>query len=153
MEKKKPQNARDNKQLAYQCFVERGLPQVEVCEFLNIAASQMSKWVKDSGWKILQEANYATISSIKKSTLQSMADIYKQIKEEKRTATAKEVDMILKLASTKEKMDSKADLSHYTEVVENFCKYLKDIPDAEEWVENAYNATLDFVSKMGKEFS
>ncbi len=153
MEKKKPQNARDNRVLSYSLFVEQGMKQAKVCEILGVAAPQMSKWVKDGNWKELQEANHATPTSIKRSNYQLIADIQKLIKEEARTAKPSEADMVLKLSCANEKMDKKADLGHYTEVGEKFCSYLKNLPETEQWQDDAINAMLDFMSQIAKEFS
>ncbi len=153
MEQKKPQNARDNKLLAYELFVNNGLKAARVCDTLGIAASQMSKWVNGGGWQELQEAMHTTVENNKKTNLRLIADIHKQIKSEERVITSKEADIILKLANANEKIDKKADLSHYVEVGQQFCEFLKSLPDGEQWTEEAYNAMLDFMSHKAKEFS
>lgn len=153
MAPKKPQNARDNKQLAYSLFVERGMKQSDVCDILEVAPPQMSKWVKDGNWKELQEAQFASVQIIKASNLQLIYNIQKAIQSENRVAAPKEVDMLLKLASANEKLDKKADLGHYTGIGAEFCQYLKNLPDKEPWQEEAYEAMLNFVSEKAKELS
>lgn len=153
MKEKKPQNGRDNKLLAYELFVNNGLKAARICEMLGIAASQMSKWVNECGWKELQEAMHTTVENNKKTNLKLISDIQKEIKNENRVITSKEADIILKLANANEKMDKKADLSHYVEVGKEFCEYLRGLPEIEEWQEEAYNAMLDFMSHKATEFS
>jgi hypothetical protein len=124
----KPKNkkqARDNKMVAYNLYVEIGKSQTDICELLHIHGSQMSKWVKDGNWKELREAQLVTVHSLKANNLQLIADIQKTIKTEQRTVNSKEADIIFKLSATNEKLEKRADLSDKVFAISEFLDFTK----------------------------
>lgn len=96
----------------------------EIAKFCDVTVRAVQKWAKEGGWKDLKAANNLTKPKI-------ITNLYKrilQLTEEDAIENAQKISM---LSNVVEKMDKKANASHYITVFINFNKYLMSIGELE----------------------
>lgn len=119
-------------------YTKEHLPQKEIAEKVGVSPVTVNRWVKRERWDDLRV-------SITMTNEEQLKCLYNQLKElnddianraERRYATTAESDIISKLSSAIEKMESEVGLSEIISVVSAFLSWLRafDLDKAQELV-------------------
>lgn len=118
----------DNKRIwAQELFVKMGLPQKDIAERVQVTEKTIGNWKLKYEWDLLRAAEVTTSENTVRSIYSQISKITRAADEEKRVLTVSESDMISKLAASAQKLQNKATLTFYVEVMEQFVNYLKNV--------------------------
>lgn len=98
--------------------------QKEIADLLDTPENTISNWVSKGGWKKLREAQSVTVSKLVANLLTHAHDIESNARAAGRTLDSKEIDSIVKLASSVEKLDKKVTVSMIIHVLKMFSSHL-----------------------------
>lgn len=119
--------AQQKKDWAKLLYTKEHLPQKEIAEKVGVSPVTVNRWVKRERWDELRV-------SITMTNEEQLKCLYNQLKElnddianraERRYATTAESDIISKLSSAIEKMESEVGLSEIISVVSAFLSWLR----------------------------
>lgn len=137
---------KQKKDWAKMLFVKEHLTQKEIAERVGISTVTMTKWVKVEKWEVLK-------TSLSVTREEQLANFYRQIAEINnnianrepglRYASAKEANMINKLATAIEKMEKETGISDIISVSKDLLDWLRktDIDKAKE-LSNYFDAYI-----------
>lgn len=131
--------------IAQQLYVKTGKPQKDIAAELGLAEKTISGWKKKFNWDTLRAAEITGPVELAKTLYRQIAAISDLADAEGRIINDKEADRISKLAAAIEKIEKKATLGHYVQVMEDFIRYIKDIDLL--LAQNVVNHQLNFIQK------
>jgi transposase len=115
------------KQLAEQLYVYDDLSQKEIAEYLGTTQKTISDWKTKGKWDEMKSAQTLTRDEIIKNLYHQALKIQEVVKGEDRMMTPAEVDMIMKISASIEKLDKKINLQVIIPVFKEFGKWLVEI--------------------------
>lgn len=119
--------AKERRELAEQLYIHHDMTQKEIAEYVQSNENVVSRWKKKYNWEDKKAAQSVTRDEILKNLYNNALEIQRQAKEENRSLTSKEVDQIVKIATSIEKLDKKLNIPTIIMVFKNFLKWLVQV--------------------------
>jgi uncharacterized protein YjcR len=113
--------------LAEQLYVYDDMSQKEIAEYLNVSEKTISNWKEKGDWDKMKSARSLTRDSIIKGLYENALLITNTAKEAKRPLNSKEMDAIVKIASSIEKLDKKFNIPVVIGVFKEFNNWVVNI--------------------------
>lgn len=113
----KGRSSHDKKMQAQDLYINTDYNVEEIADFCGLAVSTIQRYIRENKWNELKAANNLTKPKI-------LSNLYKrllQLTEDDAIANAQKIAM---LAGAIEKMDKRANASHYIQVFKQFNQYL-----------------------------
>lgn len=113
-------------ELAQTLYVTNGWSAKEIAAKLDVRENTVGKWAKDGNWKILKASITSTPATAIANLFQNIIEIQDEAKEEERSLTSTETNMIAKISKSIELMNPKKNIGVYITTLEEFLLWLKD---------------------------
>lgn len=130
--------AEQRKALAKLLYCKEMLPQKEIADKVGVSPVTINRWVKKERWDDLRVSITMTNEEQLKALYTQLKELNEEIanRAERRYATTQESDIISKLSSAIEKMESEVGLSEIISVVSAFLGWIRnlDLSKAQELV-------------------
>lgn len=121
--------AEQRKALAKLLYCKEMLPQKEIADKVGVSPVTINRWVKKERWDDLRVSITMTNEEQLKALYTQLKELNEEIanRAERRYATTQESDIISKLSSAIEKMESEVGLSEIISVVSAFLGWLRNL--------------------------
>lgn len=115
------------KKLAQQLYIYGDSSQQKIAEDLGISEKTLSKWKEDEGWDKIKAARNLGKDSLVTKLYSQALKITIDAENDNRILNSKEMDTIVKIASTIDKLDRKVNLPNAISVFKEFNNFLVKI--------------------------
>ena len=103
------------------------MSQKEISEYLDVTEATVSKWKTAGEWDKMKAAKGLTKDTIIKNLYEEALSIQNKARDDKRNLNSKEMDVIMKIAASIEKMDRKFNLPTVIGVFKEFNIWLVNV--------------------------
>ncbi len=118
---------KSQKILAEQLFVHGDMNGKEVAEYLGVTEKTISGWREAGKWDEMKAGKTLGKDSLVRNLYAEALGITDDAKKDGRRLTSKEVDSLVKLAASIEKLDGKVNMATTIQVFTGFNEYLKRV--------------------------
>lgn len=112
------------RELAYNLYVMHGLSQKDIALYVQVSEPTICKWKEKYDWDAAKAANSITTDKLVIDLMMECDKIRKQAKEENRSITNKEADVLVKLANTINRLKRGNDPATVMSVLKGFTHWL-----------------------------
>jgi uncharacterized protein YjcR len=115
------------KRLAQQLYIYSDASQQKIAEDLGISEKTLSKWKEEEGWDKIKAARNLGKDALVNKLYSQALKITTEAENDSRILNSKEMDTIVKIASTIDKLDRKVNLPNAISVFKEFNNWLVKI--------------------------
>lgn len=144
---------RDKYQLAYRLFMDTGMTQKEIAEYVDIQERTLTEWKQKGEWEIVKSAHSVTTNEIIAGYLKQLKNLKDEInsRKEKRYPTPGEADTITKVTKSIRTLQRDLTLSNYITAHTELLKFVFNVKP--ELVKELSALVREFVHIKAKELA